>query len=339
MPLTYPLHLPGTAGIRASEWGLTSNNVVHESPFTGQQQVISRVGNYWSGMLELPPMTEDQAAVWRGFVTGLKGQYGTFWAGDPDNRRPRGEIKNYGRNLLLNGGGEQSSNSYPFYTEDIAVRTPYPGVNKGVRAGDKLTVSVDLKVDAAAAAAGVTSYFTLFIIKNGVWWSQVYAHSSDLTYTRYTRTLTIEDNFDYIRLGLYHYPSTETAGLAYCRNAMVEVGDTASSYTDPIVVNGGGQTGDEIALRGLPVDTEAVIAAGDYFQVGTQLFQATWNASSDSNGEATVKIEPALRSSPADGELVIFDNPQGIFALTDDVRWRADQFKQFGMSFGIRERF
>lgn len=92
MAITYPLSLPDSdapAGLR-----LTARSVVavSQSPFTGQQQVQEHGGQWWELEMTLPPMLRDKYEPWTAFLLKLNGMRGTFLAGDPSCRRPRGTI-------------------------------------------------------------------------------------------------------------------------------------------------------------------------------------------------------------------------------------------------------
>lgn len=88
------------------------------------------------------------------------------------------------------------------------------------------------------------------------------------------------------------------------------------------VVDGAGQTGSTLAVRGLLASFPA-LAAGDFFSLGTGLdtrfYRVTADASADATGRATLSIAPPLRSSPANGAPVNVTAPQVLLRLTDEV--------------------
>jgi len=83
------------------------------------------------------------------------------------------------------------------------------------------------------------------------------------------------------------------------------------------VVDGGPQTGKSLAIRGC-VAGQLFLAAGDYFQLGTQLFRMTENATADSSGRATLVFESSIRNAAADGAVIITDKPKALMMLADD---------------------
>lgn len=87
-----------------------------------------------------------------------------------------------------------------------------------------------------------------------------------------------------------------------------------------VQVDGGSQTGTSINLKGFAANTINAFIAGDYIQIGsgatTRLHQVVNNASSDSSGQLTAEIRPAIRTSPADNATVKTSNVRGLFRLT-----------------------
>lgn len=90
MAITYPLTMPAAPGFRTSRFGLVRNVAVFTSPLTGAQQTLERPGARWIAEYGLPPMRRDQAAVWLGFLAGLRGRAGTFKGFDTDAKTARG---------------------------------------------------------------------------------------------------------------------------------------------------------------------------------------------------------------------------------------------------------
>lgn len=104
---------------------------------------------------------------------------------------------------------------------------------------------------------------------------------------------------------------------------------------------------------GLSLDTTSsftgTIKKGDYLGItaGTattanpvQLVQVVEDATlTDASPDRySVAIEPKLRSDLADDNFVIFQNPKGLFRLTDNVvEWSADQRSLYGISFSCVE--
>lgn len=83
------------------------------------------------------------------------------------------------------------------------------------------------------------------------------------------------------------------------------------------VINGDGQTGQALAVAGLPAN--GIIRAGDFFQIGdgssARLYIITQDATADGSGEATLDIWPRLRTATTSGSAIITDSPRGVFRL------------------------
>lgn len=84
------------------------------------------------------------------------------------------------------------------------------------------------------------------------------------------------------------------------------------------VVNGSGQKGNSINIRGLIPG--ATIAPGDCFQIGNRLYKYICmnTVAADGSGQATLDIFPRLRESPADGTGIIAIAPKGLFRLSSN---------------------
>lgn len=82
------------------------------------------------------------------------------------------------------------------------------------------------------------------------------------------------------------------------------------------LVNGGSQTGNTLAIKGLPVSVNASLMAGDLIQLATgQVCRLTMDGDSDGSGNATLYIEASLRSSPAANSPVCLLTPVAPFAI------------------------
>lgn len=108
------------------------------------------------------------------------------------------------------------------------------------------------------------------------------------------------------------------------------------------LVNGAGQTGDELLLDGLPTSQAKTAKAGDYIQIGTgeaaRLYKILEDADSNSSGEMTILIAPNLRTSPADNEPIIYQNARGVFRLTQNiVPFRINSESIYSISFKATE--
>ena len=105
------------------------------------------------------------------------------------------------------------------------------------------------------------------------------------------------------------------------------------------VIDGAGQTGNSVAVRGATASVAGWLLAGDYVQIGTGYHKLTQDADTDGFGKVTLEIFPALRDSPADGDSVITTGAKGVFQLADSVDWSLAGIMQRGMTFRAVEAF
>ena len=93
MAITYPLSLPTTVGIANIEFRAINSVATSTSPFTFSSQVHAYSGQAWQVDVTLPPMSRDLAEVWVAFLISLRGQFGTFYLGDPNATEARGSAR------------------------------------------------------------------------------------------------------------------------------------------------------------------------------------------------------------------------------------------------------
>lgn len=115
-------------------------------------------------------------------------------------------------------------------------------------------------------------------------------------------------------------------------------GDTAGNP----VVNGASQTGDELAIDGLPVSVSGYLLAGDYIQLGSgataTLHKVLEDVNSNSAGEATLNLFPGIRTAPADNAVITVENCVGAFRLSsNETSWDINTATVYGISFGATE--
>ena len=62
------------------------------------------------------------------------------------------------------------------------------------------------------------------------------------------------------------------------------------------------------------------------------------DANTDGSGNASLSIEPALRSSPSDTTTLTVSSAKGVFRLSsNDTGWDANAISTYGITFAVRE--
>ena len=92
MAVTYPLDIPTDIGIAQITITPVNATSLPTSPFTFKQQTLVFPGERWEASVVLPRQRREFIAPWKGFLTSLRGQVGTFLLGDPDYTSPRGTV-------------------------------------------------------------------------------------------------------------------------------------------------------------------------------------------------------------------------------------------------------
>ena len=117
---------------------------------------------------------------------------------------------------------------------------------------------------------------------------------------------------------------------------------TASSSAGTPLVNGADQTGNSLVIDGATASQTGYLKAGDYIQIGSgsdqRLHMVVADDNTDGSGNATLSIEPALRSSPSDNTTLTVSSAKGVFRLSsNDTGWDANAISTYGITFAVRE--
>lgn len=103
-------------------------------------------------------------------------------------------------------------------------------------------------------------------------------------------------------------------------------------------VDGGGQTGNTLITKGWTGNTQGILLAGDYIQLGSgttsTLHMVTEDADTDSSGDAALSIAPAVKVAPNDSATITVINPRGVFRMAENsFSWSVDPGPVYRMSF------
>jgi len=104
------------------------------------------------------------------------------------------------------------------------------------------------------------------------------------------------------------------------------------------VVDGAGQTGDTLAIRGAPTSATGYLKAGDYVQLGggasASLYKVLADVNTDVSGNATLDVWPDVVTATTDGATVIVSGATGLFRLASPVtEWSINSAVMYGVSF------
>lgn len=110
--------------------------------------------------------------------------------------------------------------------------------------------------------------------------------------------------------------------------------------TGTILVNGASQTGTALDLKGFTASATSVFKAGDYIQIGTNLYKVLTDTDADGSGNATVEIFPRVRTAHADEASVTTSSAKGIWRLKPGSTAFTSGFDgMFSISFDCVEAF
>ncbi len=109
------------------------------------------------------------------------------------------------------------------------------------------------------------------------------------------------------------------------------------------LVNGGGQTGDQLVTDGWTPSQTGILLAGDFLQLGSgstaRLYKVIEDASSDGGGNATLRLWPDLRSpAVANDSPIVVQTPKGLWRLaSNEAPWDLSVAMHYGIAFGAQE--
>lgn len=101
------------------------------------------------------------------------------------------------------------------------------------------------------------------------------------------------------------------------------------TYGGTPVIDGAGQTGHTLAIRGATTNVTNWIRAGDVIRWGGTLHMATVDADSDGAGGVSVDIIPEIRDAPADATTLFTGGTMtGIWILETNVQYASSALKR-----------
>ena len=253
---------------------------------SGRRQARQTHGQYFKMTATYPPMTRAQFAPIQAFITKQRGQYESFQVIPP---------------VINAGQATTQSSSIAWEIQEVHTNTVLPVSTSGSGTGAKFSTSTNnasppvLTVSIGTAGSGYASSDTIIIRDPGL--------------TANVATLTVD---------------TVSGG------GITGLTDTTptTAYNGPPKVKGASQTGRSVTTEGwnyytgsAPYNVKAFIA-GDYVKFANhdKVYTVTADVEPNTSGEATVPIEPALITSPADQSVLTLTAVPFTVALTTRVQ-------------------
>ena len=113
---------------------------------------------------------------------------------------------------------------------------------------------------------------------------------------------------------------------------------TLGTVTGTPVVNGAGQTGTDIAVRGLTPNSTGNLVAGDPLQLGAGLAARMHvvldDVDADGSGNATISVWPQVKAAQPlfAGQAIVTASPVGLWRLTSgQMAWDKQVAQQYGL--------
>lgn len=118
-------------------------------------------------------------------------------------------------------------------------------------------------------------------------------------------------------------------------------GSAASTPGSP-QVDGAGQTGHYLNIKGMPNSATNYLKTGDYIQLGTttdtRLYKLLEPLSSDGSGKGTATVWPRVRVAPSDSQPITVSNCVGLFSLAENNSgWDEEPGTIYTVSFSAEE--
>jgi len=119
---------------------------------------------------------------------------------------------------------------------------------------------------------------------------------------------------------------------------------TASGNPGTPQVDGNGQVGGTLAVKGGPINETGWLLKGDYIQLGSgstsRLFKVLTDADTNGSGQVTLDVWPKVkRAAPADTDAITVADCKTTWRLSSSRSNWSIQTVIFGVSFGCQEAF
>ena len=310
------------------EWKIVDSTAVFNSALSGVTRTVSRPGTRLACTMNFSALSGKDRARLQSILASLRGRSNRALLYDFSyNKRgsfPTSELISNGFFTSGTTGWTPSSNG-TLTSADNFLRLTVNAL--GTNPFFYSSVAVTNGATYAARGAfirgkgGITSLTTY--LSDGI--TPVSDFSSSRNFL--TTSLTFASTSAYISLG-----TGSSTGFA--------VGDffdaSYASLSRCFLVDGAGQTGNSINVKGLPTSTNGILLVGDWVECSGQLNMVTAPLNSDSAGLGFLQLQRPFTTAPADNAPVIINRPMGRFLLADEeVSWssRPGVLSDFSISF------
>lgn len=137
-------------------------------------------------------------------------------------------------------------------------------------------------------------------------------------------TTSLNFEVDLLNAGSANYAGDGTSSVYAWRlgAARSSLPTRGALTTSTALASGTSQTGSGVYLKGLPASTQNLARAGDWCQIGDQLFKVTSPLDGDAAGLGYLTVSPNVRTPFADNAPVIFNQPMAKMRLaTEEMSW------------------
>jgi len=98
----------------------------------------------------------------------------------------------------------------------------------------------------------------------------------------------------------------------------------------------------DIAVDGLNASQSTAFKKGDYVQFGSgatsKLHMIIADISTNASGEATLQIEPALKTAISDNDVITYSNTKAVMRMdSNELGWNANNVSLYGITFSCTE--
>lgn len=124
-------------------------------------------------------------------------------------------------------------------------------------------------------------------------------------------------------------------------NCTAPRGSAATTAGTPVVM-GGSQTGQDLAIDGLPTSVTGYLLAGDYIQLGSngtsKFYKVLTQVNTNASGQATLTLWPSITTAPADNATITLTNTKSVFRLSSNTAsWEINNISSYGITFDCVE--